>query len=70
MRSSPPNYVRTLELPSGALLVLAGPDNEVQITLLDAEGEGSSVNLSLDEANLVQSALLDRILHIEARQRR
>lgn len=66
--SSPPNSVRTLDLDGGGLLVLAGPDNEVQITLADAGGEGGTVTLSPLAVYQLQAALLDRVLWIEARR--
>jgi len=67
--SSPPDSIRTLDLHGGGLLVLAGPDTEIQITILDSDGNGGSSALNMVAAEQVQNALLDRILHIQARER-
>ena len=67
--TSPPNSVRTVELYGGGVLVLSGPDDRVEITLYDAEGRGGECELNMLAAEEVQNALLDRILHIQARER-
>ncbi len=67
--SSPPNSIRTLDLVEGGLLILAGPDTEMQITIMDGDGNGGTVTLPLLAAAQLQAAILDRILHIQARER-
>lgn len=69
MRNSPPDFTRTLDLEGGGVCILTGPDTEIEITVFDAEGNGGTVKLGMIAANQFQAALLDRILHIEARRR-
>lgn len=60
----------TVELHGGGILVLDGGDNEVTITLVDADGDGGTASLNLTAAEQVQTALLNRLLHLEAKNRR
>ena len=60
--------VHTVNLYLGGVLIVAGKDAAVELTIIDHEGAGSTVKLNPTAAGQVQAALFNRVWAIEQRE--
>lgn len=64
-----PGDIHLVDLHRGGQLCIAGDDDEMEITIVDANGDGGTVKVNMTAAEQIQTAILSRLLHVEARRR-